>query len=80
MEAECDRQLNRAIEAHSQEWEMDLHQVRRAMDLRGLKKLQAVACAIRTAQFMNRYKSELSGRDDRLKELQVRFVRVVWDV
>lgn len=71
MESEYEVQINKAIEEHSQEWGMDLQQVRNALSLRGPKKLQAVASAIRTAQFMNRYKSELEGRGERMQELQV---------
>ena len=42
-ESEYEAQINRAVEEHSQEWEMDLQQVRSVLGLRGHKKLHAIA-------------------------------------
>ena len=70
-ESEYEAQINKAVEEHSQEWEMDLQQVRSVLRLRGPKKVAALAGAVRTVQFMHRYSSELNGREERLQELQV---------
>ncbi|KAF5828767.1 hypothetical protein DUNSADRAFT_17114 [Dunaliella salina] len=69
-ETEYEAQIDRAVEEHSQGWEMDVHQVRNVLSLRGPKKVAALAGVVRTAQFMHRYTSELSTRDERLQSLQ----------
>jgi len=73
-EVEYEAQIDRAVEEHSQEWEMDVHQVRSVLRLRGTKKVAALAGAVRTVQFMQRYSSGLSEREENLQKLQVRGV------
>eukprot|EP00983_Pelagomonas_calceolata_P081749 1155679-Pelagomonas_calceolata.AAC.4 len=61
---------NHRLPSRAQGWEMDINQVRSVLSLRGPKKVAALAGVVRTAQFMHRYTSELSSRDERLQNLQ----------
>eukprot|EP00775_Hariotina_reticulata_P008604 gene8604-8785_t len=73
--AELDDKINQVVEDYAKELGLTgLPQVEahRAAILAapGAKKVAAVAAAVRTCQFMDRYKADLSTRDIRLQELQ----------
>jgi hypothetical protein len=71
-ERECCNQLNQAVSEHWQDWELSEEQARSIARLPGQRKVAALAGALRTLQFMQRYYNDVSTRDERLARLQVR--------
>ena len=73
-ERECCSQLDRAVAEHWQDWELSEEQARSIVRLPGQRKVAALAGALRTLQFMQRYYADVSTRDERLGKLQVRCI------
>ncbi|KAF6256339.1 hypothetical protein COO60DRAFT_1461752 [Scenedesmus sp. NREL 46B-D3] len=72
---ELDEQLDEVVEAHSRELSLGEVQVHGILAARGHKKVAALAAVVRTQQFMDRYKADLSTRDSRLSELQEKWFK-----
>ncbi|WIA15375.1 hypothetical protein OEZ85_002037 [Tetradesmus obliquus] len=72
---ELDEQLDEVVESHSRELSLGEAQLRGILAERGHKKVAALAAVVRTQQFMDRYKADLSTRDSRLSELQEKWFK-----
>eukprot|EP00878_Enallax_costatus_P034562 GHUV01038334.1.p1 GENE.GHUV01038334.1~~GHUV01038334.1.p1 ORF type:complete len:403 (+),score=159.02 GHUV01038334.1:1575-2783(+) len=72
---ELDEQLDEIVECYSKELSITDAQAQAMRAARGNKKVSLLAAALRTCQFMDRYKADLATRDSRLQELQNRWFK-----
>ncbi len=63
---ERDEQINDIIGSFADDWKLKEAQVKAITSAKGEKKAAALSAAIRGMQFMARYESEMSQRDDKL--------------
>jgi len=69
-EAEYESQINEIVESYADEWKLKEAQVKSISSAKGPRKVTALAAAIRTMLFMQRYEAELKQKGERLKTLQ----------
>ncbi|GAX78078.1 hypothetical protein CEUSTIGMA_g5520.t1 [Chlamydomonas eustigma] len=72
-EFEMEEQINDLVGTYAEEWKLKDRQITAITSARGEKKVSALASAMRTMLFMQRYETELQQRDEKLRELQNRW-------